>query len=367
MQNITNSVKPVPQRYRSAFQSKGCLGKLILAIAPLIATCCLCGVCLVSFGALLPDVTPTVEALAEVAIDKTELPVVVEDKEESDVTSRPVNGIQLEPEKVQPTLEPKPSNTARATQTALASNTPAPTNPTIPTMTPRPSNTPTPPYPPGQEAVVVEVIDSDTIDVDMDGTINRVRYIGMDTPERGMPFFDESTGANAELVSGQTVILVKDVSETDQYNRLLRYVYCLDGTFVNAELVRLGFAQPATYPPDVAYQDLFVALQREARDGGLGLWGLPTNTPIPLPTNTPIPLPTFTPAPLPSYTPVPVQPTPPPPPPAQNCDLHYPTVCIAPYPPDLDCGDIPYRRFTVLQPDPHGFDGDNHGVGCESG
>lgn len=49
-----------------------------------------------------------------------------------------------------------------------------------------------------------------------------------------------------------------------------------------------------------------------------------------------------------------------------SCDPHYPTVCIPPYPPDLDCKDVPYRRFTVIQPDPHRFDGDFDGVGCES-
>jgi len=49
-----------------------------------------------------------------------------------------------------------------------------------------------------------------------------------------------------------------------------------------------------------------------------------------------------------------------------NCDPSYPTVCIPPPPPDLDCADVPYRNFTVLPPDPHGFDGDGDGVGCES-
>lgn len=49
-----------------------------------------------------------------------------------------------------------------------------------------------------------------------------------------------------------------------------------------------------------------------------------------------------------------------------NCDPSYPTVCIPPPPPDLDCGDIPYRRFTVLPPDPHNFDGDHDGIGCET-
>jgi hypothetical protein len=54
--------------------------------------------------------------------------------------------------------------------------------------------------------------------------------------------------------------------------------------------------------------------------------------------------------------------------PSANCDPSYPTVCIPPAPPDLDCGDISYRRFTVVPPDPHGFDGnDNDGLGCESG
>ncbi len=55
------------------------------------------------------------------------------------------------------------------------------------------------------------------------------------------------------------------------------------------------------------------------------------------------------------------------PPPQANCSPSYPGVCIPPYPPDLNCGDITFRRFTVLPPDPHGFDGDSDGVGCESG
>ncbi len=59
-------------------------------------------------------------------------------------------------------------------------------------------------------------------------------------------------------------------------------------------------------------------------------------------------------------------PPPPPPPPPTNCDPNYPTVCIPPPPPDLNCSDIPYRSFTVLPPDPHGFDGNKDGIGCES-
>jgi len=72
-------------------------------------------------------------------------------------------------------------------------------------------------------------------------------------------------------VEGKVVRLEKDVSETDKYGRLLRYVWVGD-LFVNAELVRLGYAQVATYPPDVKYQDIFLKLQREARETGRGLW-----------------------------------------------------------------------------------------------
>lgn len=136
------------------------------------------------------------------------------------------------------------------------------------------------------EAHVVRVVDGDTIRVGIEGEVYRLRYIGIDTPETKHPerpiewMGPEASRANAELVQGQTVYLEKDVSETDQYGRLLRYVFLADGTFVNAELVRRGYAQVTTYPPDVKYQDLFLELQREARENERGLWG-PTPTPPP--------------------------------------------------------------------------------------
>jgi micrococcal nuclease len=129
------------------------------------------------------------------------------------------------------------------------------------------------------EAQVTRVIDGDTIEVSIDGQIYKVRYIGIDTPEtvhptKGEePYGREACDKNKELVEGEIVTLEKDVSEIDQYGRLLRYVY-VGSLFINAELVRLGYAQVATYPPDVKYQDLFLQLQREAREEGRGLWGL---------------------------------------------------------------------------------------------
>jgi endonuclease YncB( thermonuclease family) len=174
-----------------------------------------------------------------------------------------------------------PTETAAATITPASTSTRAPTRTATvaATSTERPAATEAPPagavvvaVPEGEEALVSRIIDGDTIDVLMNGQTYRVRYIGMDTPERGMPFFSEATEANRRLVEGQTVILVKDVSETDRYGRLLRYVYLTSGVFVNAELVRLGFAQIATYPPDVAHQEELLTLQQEAREAGRGLW-----------------------------------------------------------------------------------------------
>ncbi|MFC2024414.1 thermonuclease family protein [Chloroflexota bacterium] len=132
------------------------------------------------------------------------------------------------------------------------------------------------------KAQVVRVIDGDTIEVSIDNQIYKVRYIGIDTPETVHPTKGEepygraASDKNKELVENRTVTLEKDVSEIDKYGRLLRYVY-VGNLFINAELVRLGYAQVTTYPPDVKYQDLFVELQREARKEERGLWVLEAN------------------------------------------------------------------------------------------
>ena len=127
-------------------------------------------------------------------------------------------------------------------------------------------------------ARVVEVIDGDTIRVEVAGKLYTVRYIGIDTPEtkhpeKGVePFGPEAAQKNKELVEGKLVRLEKDVSETDRYGRLLRYVW-LGDMLVNEELVKLGFARVSTFPPDVKYAELFVRLEAEARANNRGLWG----------------------------------------------------------------------------------------------
>jgi len=188
-----------------------------------------------------------------------------------------------------------------------------------------------------QTGQVERVVDGDTIDVRIGDETHRVRYIGMDTPEVGDPFAREATELNRELVQGQTVTLVKDVSETDRYGRLLRYVFVGD-TFVNYELAAQGFAMASTYPPDVACAQTFAQAQRVPVAAALGLWG-PGRTAPGQGLATPQP--------------------------GGGCDPSYLTVCIPSPPPDLDGRDIPYRRFRVLPPDPHNFDGDHDGIGFE--
>jgi micrococcal nuclease len=131
-------------------------------------------------------------------------------------------------------------------------------------------------------AVVESVVDGDTINVDIDGETYALRYIGMDTPEVDAAdpsvkqFADAATAANAALVEGEEVFLEQDVSETDQFGRLLRDVWVVraDGemVLVNLELVRRGYAQVATFPPDVKYVELLTDAQESARAEGLGLW-----------------------------------------------------------------------------------------------
>lgn len=123
----------------------------------------------------------------------------------------------------------------------------------------------------GDLAIVVAVIDGDTIDVNIGGSVYRVRYIGINTPEADELCGTEATIANAGLVENQVVRLVKDTSEVDQYNRLLRYVYAGE-TFVNADLVRQGWAEAVQYPPDLANTPLFNDLEDAARLQNLGCW-----------------------------------------------------------------------------------------------
>jgi micrococcal nuclease len=121
----------------------------------------------------------------------------------------------------------------------------------------------------GEEGQVMNVIDGDTIDVILDGEEVRVRYVGVNTPERDETCYSEATAANRALVENQRVRLVKDVSETDRYGRLLRYVYVGD-TFVNQMLVAEGFAEVVLYEPDDSFYEDFLRFESNATRNNLG-------------------------------------------------------------------------------------------------
>jgi len=125
----------------------------------------------------------------------------------------------------------------------------------------------------------VRVVDGDTIRVVEDGREEAVRYIGVDTPETVKPgspvecYGKAASAANRRLVEGEPVRLVGDAEARDRYGRRLAYVYrSRDDLFVNAELVRGGYATVLTIPPNVAHADEFAVLARRARRSGRGLW-----------------------------------------------------------------------------------------------
>lgn len=136
--------------------------------------------------------------------------------------------------------------------------------------------------------IVNKVIDGDTLKLSRG---ERVRLIGIDTPEssnnaktrrdskRSGQTVKEITALGKQasaftrnLVEGKEVRLEFDIQQRDRYGRLLAYVYLKDGTFLNAEIIKAGYAQVMTIPPNVKYQDLFLKLQREARENKRGLW-----------------------------------------------------------------------------------------------
>ncbi len=120
---------------------------------------------------------------------------------------------------------------------------------------------------------VLRVTDGDTIRVRLDGGgVERVRYIGVDTPERGRCFARQATAANARLL-GRRIRLEYDADRRDRYGRLLAYVRGRDGRMINAELVRGGFAVPLTVAPNVRRAVGLHRLALQARRARRGLWG----------------------------------------------------------------------------------------------
>jgi micrococcal nuclease len=131
--------------------------------------------------------------------------------------------------------------------------------------------------PPGSVAnhalwTTVEVIDGDTIRVSGPDGEQTVRMIGINAPERGECFYDAARAALRFSLGDRDLRLVRDVSEVDQYGRLLRYVELADGTDVGAQLVEGGYVRSHRYEPDVSRNGEYDELQARAEQAGVGLW-----------------------------------------------------------------------------------------------
>jgi len=125
---------------------------------------------------------------------------------------------------------------------------------------------------------IVRVVDGDTFVIDYNGKNEKVRLIGVDTPESVHPdeqkntaFGNEVSSYSKRMLMGKRVQIEFDVEKRDKYGRLLAYVY-IDGQMYNKLLLERGYAKIATYPPNVKYVEDFKSLQKQARENKVGLW-----------------------------------------------------------------------------------------------
>src|SRR6188508_2568527 len=216
------------------------------------------------------------------------------------------------------------------------------------------------PYGETQHATVNSIVDGDTIKVDIDGIEHTVRYIGMDAPETDATdpqikrLADAATAANAGLVEGKDVYLEREVSDKDQAGRLLRDVWLTDGNgsyvLVNVEMVRLGFAQISTFPPDVRYVNELTAAQKKAQVDKAGIWSLGKSIPLATPA-----------APGAAASPQGAAAS------SGTCHPSY-DPCL-PIVQSLDCAQVRAMGkapVTVKGPDEYMLDPEEDGLGCES-
>lgn len=124
----------------------------------------------------------------------------------------------------------------------------------------------------GDVATVQRIVDGDTIVVTIQGAQETVRYVGIDTPERGQPGYRAATEANRNLVGGRTVTLQRDRTDRDAFGRLLRYIFLEDGTLVNGRMIADGWAMPVEYRPDTSRAAEFIDYARQAATQQRGFW-----------------------------------------------------------------------------------------------
>jgi micrococcal nuclease len=200
---------------------------------------------------------------------------------------------------------------------------------------------------PTEVATVLSITDGDTIRVDRGHGSEPVRYIGINAPEPKQPGGNEATARNAELLTvGAEVVLETDVSDTDRFDRLLRYVWLHEGstwTLINLQLIKDGVAEAVAYPPDVRYQQTFVSAQTIAKTQKVGVWGFVGG-----------------PAATPKATRKPGG--------GGGSDCHPSYKPCVPITGDLNCPDVRAMGLApvrVVGPDDYRLDSDDDGLGCE--
>lgn len=211
---------------------------------------------------------------------------------------------------------------------------------------------------------VTRIVDGDTLVARIGRRSERVRLIGIDTPEIGACFSQDAKKAAQRLVGGRAIRLIGDRSQTrrDRYNRLLAYVQRTNGLDLGRQLLLGGYGSVYVFNKPFARLRNYQAAQTIAKGASLGVWGPTCGVLLPPTTTTTSTDTTSTSTTTTTSSTTTTT--------ASNCAPSYPDVCIPPPPPDLDCGQIQYRNFRVIynvpSPDPHRFDGDRDGIGCES-
>ncbi len=215
---------------------------------------------------------------------------------------------------------------------------------------------------------VLEVVDGDTIAIEIEGRSETLRLIGLDTPETKDPrkpvqcFGREASNRAKELLEGKKVRIAEDPTQDtrDKYGRMLVYVWRADGLFYNLQMIKDGYAHEYTYQVPHQYQRQFKAAEAEAREAGRGFWdsstcGGDTKQAADEGSETKR---------KPTPTPAPKKRVDVPP---GNCDPNYKGACIPPYSQgDVDCGEIEARNIRIVGSDPHKLDGSRkNGVACE--
>lgn len=233
---------------------------------------------------------------------------------------------------------------------------------------------------------VSSYVDGDKIKVALDGERVELNFIGADAPEPEECYVAESNAAMKDLLPKGTVLyLERDADDTDGRDRLLRHVWAEgksgEAYLVNAKLIRdgnAGWKAKDAEDGNAKYADRYEKAEADAKERGNGLWSecdrlhskartkseqrasaerateaaanVPDPTAVPIPTDVPV-------VEEPVYEePIDI---------GGGCDPSYPTLCLPSFP-DLNCSEVGAVNFPVYQPDPHGFDNNDDGVGCES-